>query len=212
MLRRNGMTPKAHLSLPYQAAFQAEFVVNNLQQTDYQHTDNIDIDRGRYDCDCNGFAAFILRRSAPDHFKMIPKEPDQSRPRAFKYHDFFAGLTPESIGGWHRIELLRDARRGDIVAWRFPQIEPHHDTGHVVILAETPFAIDSTIFSVRVYDSAVAPHFDDTRGPGEGGVGSGFLQFQVDAAGKPNAFLFGPSYEFTALPIAIGRMEPLGAA
>ena len=33
---------------------------------------------------------------------------------------------------------MKDADRGDILAWRFPTIEPHTDTGHVVILAEAP--------------------------------------------------------------------------
>jgi hypothetical protein len=34
------------LSLPAQVAAQAEFIVSNLRQTDYQHTEHIDVDRG----------------------------------------------------------------------------------------------------------------------------------------------------------------------
>jgi len=210
------MEPTPQLSLPGQIASQAEFIVNNLQQTDYQHTENIDVDRSVYDCDCNGFAGFVLERAAPDHYAMIPKEADQLRPRAFKYYEFFNSLTPESTGGWHQIDFLRDARRGDIIAWRFSKIEIGQNTGHVLFAAETPIADDSGIFTVRVYDSAAQPHFDDTRGNGEGefatGVGSGFIKFQVDDAGRPTAFLFAPSDQFTTLPIAIGRVEPLPAA
>ena len=33
------MTPAPQLSLPAQMASQAEFIVNNLTQTDYQHVD-----------------------------------------------------------------------------------------------------------------------------------------------------------------------------
>ena len=204
------------LSLPGQIATQAEFVVNNLQQTDYQHTDNIDVDRGIYDCDCNGFVSFVMERAAPDHYAEIPKETDQPRPRAFKYYDFFNSLTPESADGWHRIDFLQDARRGDIMAWRFPEIKPGHDTGHALFLAETPVADGSGVFSVRVYDSAAEPHFEDTRGDREGqfasGVGSGFINFTVDDLGRPEAFQFAPSEGFTTLPIAIGRCEPLTAA
>ncbi|MGA7410220.1 MAG: hypothetical protein WBW33_07025 [Bryobacteraceae bacterium] len=58
------MTPIPQLSLPQQLASQAEFIVNNLQQTDYQHTENIDEDRGVYDCDCNGFVSFVMERAA----------------------------------------------------------------------------------------------------------------------------------------------------
>jgi hypothetical protein len=209
------MTPTPHLSLSEQTASQAEFIVNNLQQTDYQHIENIDVDRGVYACDCNGFVSFVLERAAPDHYAMIPKEADQQRPRAFEYYVFFSSLTPQSTGGWHQIDFLRDTRRGDVIAWRFPQIEKGHDTGHVLLAAETPTADDSGIFTVRVYDSADQPHFDDTRGNGEGGpktgVGSGVIKVRVDDTGRPTAFQFAPSDQFTTLPIAIGRLEPLPA-
>jgi hypothetical protein len=206
------MTP-AQLSLPDQLAAQAEFIVDNLEQTDYQHIEKIDVDRGVYDCDCNGFVSFVMERSAPSHYAMIPKEANQFRPRAFEYYVFFNSLTPESTGGWHRIDLLRDTRRGDIIAWRFPQVEKGHDTGHVLVVAETPTVDDSGIFTVHIYDSSALPHFDDTRGSGEGqfktGVGSGFIKFKVDQAGRPTAFQFTPSDQFTTLSIAIGRLEPL---
>jgi hypothetical protein len=57
-------------------------------------------------------------------------------------------------------------------------------------VAETPTVNDSGIFAVRVYDSADRPHFDDTRSNEESGVGSGFINFQVDDAGRPTAFQF----------------------
>lgn len=209
------MTPIPQLSLPQQLASQAEFIVNNLQQTDYQHTENIDVDRGVYDCDCNGFVSFVMERAAPDHYAMIPKETSQLRPRAFEYYVFFSSLTPSSTGGWHQIDFLQDARRGDIIAWRFPQIEEGHDTGHVLFAAEPPIADDSGVFSVRVYDSAAQPHFDDTRGTGAGefeaGIGSGVIKFKIDDAGRPTSFQFGPSDQFKPLPIAIGRVESLPA-
>jgi len=202
--------------LPGYLASQAEFIVNNLEQTDYQFTENIDVDNGIYDCDCNGFVGFVLEGAAPAHYAIIDalKEPAQPRPRAFIYCDFFTSLTPESPGGWHRIESLIDARRGDIIAWRFPTIQEGEDTGHVCFVADTPAPDGSGAFiAVRVYDSADKPHFDDTRatGPFPNGVGSGFINFTVDGAGRPIAFQFAPpaSAPFTYLEIAIGRVEPL---
>lgn len=211
------MTATQPLSLPQQVASQAELIVNSLRDTHYQHQDHIDVDRGIYDCDCNGFASFVLERAAPGHYGMLPKEPTQPRPRAFEYYVFFSALTRESADGWRRIDRLSAARRGDIIVWRFPKVEPHHDTGHVVLLAETPSVDDTGNFAVRVYDSAAAPHFDDTRGNQEGqfpsGIGSGFINFTVDDMGRPTAFQFGPSEDkFTTLPIAIGRLEPLPPA
>ena len=180
------MTPQQRQTLPEQSASQAELIVNSLQRTAYQHTETIDVDRGTYDCDCNGFVSFVLERSAPGHYAMIPKEADQLRPRAFEYFDFFSYLTPQPTGGWHRINFLRDARRGDIIAWRFPKIIAHHDTGHVLIAAETPKEASSGTFSLRVYDSAKEPHFTDTRGTRRSGSlrtewAPGTINFEVDA-------------------------------
>jgi hypothetical protein len=132
------ITGSAVMTLPQNTAAMAESIVNTLYQTDYQHVDNIDPSTGIYDCHCNGFAAFILRAVALQNFEELPIDTQvgsvESRPRAFEYYDFFASLTPQSTGGWSRVDLLTDAGRGDIMAWRSPTIEAHVDTGHVVIL------------------------------------------------------------------------------
>jgi hypothetical protein len=199
--------------LPAQLASQAEFIVNTLTQTTYQYVEYIDAEQGIYDCDCNSFVGFVLQGLAPNHYAMVPCEEGQPRPRAFEYYKLFDSLTPKSAGGWHRIDLLGDARRGDIIAWRTPEVVVGHDTGHVLFVAETPALDDSRNFAVRVYDSADKPHFDESRGNGAvespSGVGTGFINFKVDAEGRPTAFQFGPSAGFQVLPIAIGRVEPL---
>ena len=198
--------------LPAQLASQAETIVNTLVETKYQFAEAIDADAGSYDCDCSSFVSFVLDQLAPRHYALIPKEPGKARPRAFKFHDFFASLPSGPQPEWRRVDTLADAARGDILAWRFADIVPHHDTGHVVFLAEAPTVDEAGVWSVRVYDSADGPHFEDTRGPGEGrfpnGVGSGFLKFRVDSAGRPTAFLFAPSDHYVTLPISIGRAEP----
>src|SRR5271168_4524132 len=75
--------------LPQQLAWQAEFIVNNLQQTDYQHRQNIDVTDGIYDCDCSGFVSFVLNAVSPDHYAMVPREPGL-RPLAFDYYALLA--------------------------------------------------------------------------------------------------------------------------
>jgi hypothetical protein len=208
-----GVTPE--LPLPAQVAARAELIVNTLQQTDYSYVENIDVDLGVYDCDCSQFANFVLSRVAPDHYEIVLAAAGEPVPRAFDYYDFFSALTPESAGGWRRVDFLGDAGRGDMISWRFPKLREGHDTGHVLFVAETPVLEDSGNFAVRVYDSASEPHFDDTRGTGPGqpasGVGSGFINFIVDGTGRPTAFQFSPnpgSDQFTSLPIAIARLEP----
>jgi hypothetical protein len=156
---------------------------------------------------------FVLEQIAHDHYALIAATAPPPRPLAFDYFAFFSNLTPESTSGWNRVDALRDARRGDVIAWRAPEIEPHHNTGHCFFLAATPATLnDSASFAVRVYDSAAAPHFDDTRATGETGVGTGFINFKVDGEGRPVAFQFGPSPDtdsFVSWEIAIGRLEPL---
>jgi hypothetical protein len=200
--------------LPAQLASMAEKIVNTLSHTDYQFVENIHPAEGVYDCDCNSFVGYVLESLAPAHYGQVPAEPGFERPRAWKYFEFFVSHTQETSNGWRRVDSLQDARRGDIVAWRFPLIETGHDTGHVFFLAETPvpMADKPGYFSVRIYDSADVPHFDDTRGPGKkfpNGVGSGFINFQVDGEGRPRAFQFAPSDHFETLAIAIGRVEPV---
>jgi hypothetical protein len=196
--------------LSEQLAAQAEFIVNNFDQSDYQHDLNIDVDDGIYDCDCSGFVSFVLWGVSLKHYGLVPRDPG-GRPLAFDYYSLFAGLDSEPLAGWQAIDFLKEACRGDIIAWQLtPGLEPGKDTGHVFFVAEKPRLLDSGIFAVRVYDSAEVPHFDDTREDGETGVGSGFINFQVDANGAPTAFQVGPSdLNFYSFPIAIGRVEPL---
>jgi hypothetical protein len=196
------------LSLSAQVAAQAEFIVNNFQETHYTHNLHIDVDAGVYDCDCSEFVSFVLETVAPQHYALIAATVAPSRPLAGDYQAFLASPTLESTGGWKRIRALSDARRGDIIAWLLPISTGN--TGHVFFVAEPPASMDPGLFSVRVYDSAQAPHYDDTRRDGGNGVGTGFINFKVDAAGSPSEFQFGPSEPaWVSVPIAIGRVEPL---
>ena len=207
------------MALPEDIAALAENIVNTLTHTVYQHTDKIDPAEGVYDCDCNGFVAHVLKEVAPANLAAIPINteqpgPSETRPRAFEYYDFLASLTSKSTGAWSRINLLSDAGRGDVMAWRHETIKKGQNTGHVVILAETPrLDASGAFYVVRVYDSTEEAHFEDTRPSPKGktGVGSGFIHFKVDGAGRPIAYLFSPPLDkqFDYLEIAIGRARAI---
>ncbi len=63
------------------------------------------MDCGRYDCDCFAFVGFVMERSAPAHYHMIPKkEEGQPRRRAAEYYEFFSSLTSRAERG----RLTRD--------------------------------------------------------------------------------------------------------
>jgi hypothetical protein len=203
------MTLPSKQALPEEVAAQAESIVNNLLQTDYQHDTEIDPDLGIYDCDCSAFVGWVLNLVAPRHYGSLLEEQGnpQPRPLAYQFYRFLVSLSSSPQEGWVAIPQLADAGRGDIVAWEFPILEAHHDTGHTFIVADSPKLQDDDTFAVRVYDSAAEPHFEDTRGSGETGVGSGFINFQVDDAGSPSAFQFAPGEPFHQFPIAIGRLR-----
>ena len=203
------------LSLPEQFAEHAELVLASVQQTNYQHNSQIDVDGGIYECDCSGFVSFLLLRAAPTHYGMIPKETTEPRPRAFKFCEFFGGLTSTSPGGWHRIHFMQDMRRGDIIAWEFTPIEPHQDTGHCFIVGDTPVLEESGNYRVLAYDSAAKAHAEDSRvvdGVYASGVGSGYIAFEVDDTGAPLTFQFTPGGPFEAHTITVGRLEALPPA
>jgi hypothetical protein len=211
--------------MQHKVAAEGNRIVDNVRYTDYRHHTEVDEATGTYIMDCSGFVSYVLKRVAPVLLGMIPKEVDQPRPRAFEYYEYFR--KPESDGCWHLIHRLPDVQRGDVIAWRHPgPIEPHEDTGHVLIVAQTPVPVwrKSThrngealetvfpahaddIYSVSVYDSSDIPHNDDTRKDGVTGVGMGEIKFRTDVDGRPTSFQFNAGDLFYSYPIAIGRPE-----
>jgi len=210
----------------------AALILQNTRHTHYQHNPVIDPATGTYKLDCSEFVSYVLHGVTPQNYARIPREPKQPCPRAFEYCDYLESLTYdtthgwqrtyeidgalvyEAAQGWRRIERLADARRGDVIAWRFARWASEADTGHVLLVAEKPTKVGSWLTAVRVFDSSRIPHFEDSRersGAFESGVGTGTLMFHVDRAGVPTAVQFGPSDRFHALPIVIGRLESLAS-
>jgi cell wall-associated NlpC family hydrolase len=193
----------------HQVAAEARRIVDTLKHTKYQHKTHIDEETGTFDVDCSGFVSYVLHRVTPEGYAEIPKEATHNRPRAFKYYEFFASLPGESSNAWRLLENLRQCKRGDIIAWRFKEVVPGKDTGHVLIVAGEPESLTDGNVAVPVYDSAATPHFDDSRDvPGEAksGVGSGTLVFEVDGDGSPVAVQFSPLKELLHHRIAIGSL------
>jgi hypothetical protein len=196
------------IPLRQQIAGEAIRILENTQQTQYQHNIYIDEATGTYDVDCSGFVSYILSRIAPNHLDLIPFGPPETRPLAQDYYNFFAALPTETTDGWRQIMELAHARPGDLVAWALPP--PNPDTGHVFVVAAHPVQISDDTFSVMANDASDILHYDDSRGPGkpfQTGVGSGTFHIQVDLNGVPIAFQFGPGDPVVPNSIAIGRAE-----
>ena len=178
----------AHSSIPAELANLAENIVNTLTETAYVFDDGLDADAGVWKCDCSIFAGHLLRSVDQAHFDDIPQvEANRYWPRAFEYYNFFSGLATESSPRWKPVSKLAHARRGDLLAWSTGVLEAGRDTGHVVLLAETPVRDEDGNFRVGVYDSSAKAHFDDTRGLDEtfhDGVGFGYITFEVNRRGR----------------------------
>ena len=199
-----------------QIALQAQRIVDDTRHTRYKYPPYvIDDATGTYEVDCCGFVSLlVLKRIAPEHYTMIQAAPDWPVPQAYKYYEFFDGLSKQGSIGWRRIHRLTDSQRGDIIAWRLLNSDSAGDTGHVFIVSADPEALETGVITVAAYDSSNVLHYDDSRLAPEGqpktGLGKGSIHFQVDpTTGCPIAFQFGPCDPFRSAPIAIGRLEPI---
>jgi hypothetical protein len=180
-------------------------VLANVRETSYQHHSKVDPSNGIYQLDCSEFVSLLLQRVAPKHYQEIPTEPEHSQPRARMYFRFFEELEHEPRAGWQSITNLAEVAAGDVVAWEKLSTGGQGDTGHVMIVAESPHRNPDGTFQVRVYDSSEIPHTEDSRSAGS----SGSVLFRVNQNGAPIAFQFNARSHWHSEPIAIGRLVPM---
>jgi hypothetical protein len=209
----SGRTPfiEDDTSLAAKLADEAADTVANLVETHYTHNIFIDDTDSIYDCDCSGYVEHLLARIALRHLSMIRDSTGHTRPLAADFHNFFTKLPKmESnvTNGWLQIATLAETNRGDILTWSLNDSSTG-DTGHVVIVADTPTQIDDESFAVKVYDSSSIQHFEDSRGKGsdfKGGVGASSIHIDVGAGGTPAGFQFHERALHYKAPIAIARI------
>jgi hypothetical protein len=194
-----------------QVAAEAEAILFRVRHTAYTHETYVDVATGTYDMDCSAYVGYVLQRIAPLHYDTIHNGGRDHGPLAVDFYHRFAALPPGGADGWRPVRPLEDARRGDIVAWDFPDRKPGDNTGHVFIVVDDPQVLDDGVVAVRAYDSSDVEHYDDTRGHGGDspatGLGSGTIHFRYASSGIQ--FRFGPTDTYHDAPVAIGRIEPL---
>jgi cell wall-associated NlpC family hydrolase len=209
--------------------------VASVQNTQYTYLPNqvINPTTGVYHTDCSGFVSYLLAQlfsatpvaypspfpfvypqGAPNPYQQVPAEFQLPYPRAVMYWWWFNDLRfGTQSQSWTSVPALANATPGDIIAWNLPPASG--DTGHVMVVAGKPVQIapvdGNSTFSVLVLDSSSIRHYNDSRGP-QGGVGSGEIHFQVNAAGQPIRFQFGPGDIWNDTQIAIGRLTPSALA
>jgi hypothetical protein len=194
-----------------QVAAEAEAILLAVRHTAYTHETCVDVATGTYDMDCSAYVGYVLQRIAPRHYSTIHNGGGAHGPLAVDFYHRFAALPPDGADGWRPVQPVADARRGDIVAWDFPNRKPGDNTGHVFIVVDDPQVVDDGVVAVRAYDSSDVIHYHDTRGRGGDspatGLGSGTIHFRYASSGIQ--FEFGPGDKYRDAPVAVGRIEPL---
>jgi hypothetical protein len=188
--------------------FKARQILENMSQSRYEHRTKVDEEKGLYELDCSGLVGFILGNVAPEQLRAIPTNWYAYRPQAECFQQVFAE-APEEGGkdGWVRVVSLLDARPGDFIAWSYRGHSIWENTGHIMMVLETPTLEENSIARVRVMDSSSGKHADDSRGSGQNGVGTGTMWFTLDKSGAPVAIHWWKKGEARANPdISIGRV------
>jgi hypothetical protein len=185
-------------------------VLNSIKLTEYRHKTDIDEKKGAYYCDCSGFVGYVLNRTVAKDDGKGPFHDGRKRPLARDYEKGFA-KAPEKAdgkGGWQQVVRLTDARPGDVIAWRHEKPKPNN-TGHVVIVDQTPVVEKDGLIRVVVIDSTTLPSSDLAGGKGKSGIGRRTMWFMVGKDGEPHGYVRGSR---TAKPkveaISVGRALP----
>ncbi|MGE0790834.1 MAG: hypothetical protein AB7S26_34485 [Sandaracinaceae bacterium] len=174
------------------AAARIVALLEEIQRTQrdyaYQHRTSVNERLGRYRWDCSGLVSWVLHRASPRAGAAIGQE----RTTARGIHRLIERApTGTSRRGWERLEHIEDVRAGDVFAWRTPPGSTSPHTGHTGFLMERPRPVPGLrhAYAIRVADSIVGPHQDDTRPEGtDGGLGFGVFVFLTDGAGHATHF------------------------
>lgn len=186
----------------------ARQILAQAKNSRYSHRTHVEETSGVYHFDCSGLVVYLLKKDAPRALSQVPKG-GHKRPLALQFYETFSSVgTSPTLTAWERVGRLRDARPGDILAWRRDKIIPGENTGHVVIIEKRPVEQERGLFRVEVVDSTGTAHFQDSRAKGQTGIGRGTMWFVADKAGAPVGYRWRLE-EKPAMPvaIAIGRLR-----
>lgn len=157
-------------------------LLDATEQTEYQHTTEIDKAKGTVRCDCSGLIGYMLRQQYPEAYVTLRGKlaPWRRRPLAATYYEAFvqAENRPQK-SYWRRIHRLADVLPGDVMAWRKAEVKKGSTTGHVLMIAGQPELLPNGHIKVSIIDS--------TRSSTRQGIGQQPRTFVVDSSGKPVA-------------------------
>lgn len=186
----------------------------NLEDSKYSAATRVDEKVGRYEFDCSGMAAWVLRRAAPKAHASVLWRAKTGRPLARDYYYQIAATKPgKPYGGWRRVDRVSEARAGDVIAWLKPPMWRSSVTGHVAFLVGDPVPAPGheNAFLLRIADASRYQHDQDSRAEsGRTGFGTGtILVLAHPETGAPEAYGWFGLRSAWIMPtrMAIGRAE-----
>lgn len=180
-----------------------------MRDTRYQHRTAVAAQEGGYYFDCSGFVDYALAHSRPASLEALPVT-RSTRPLAADFVRHFRAVAAGTAGGpWTSVGAVPELRPGDVIAWLRPADVKSRNTGHVLVVLETPAANPDRAgeWLVKVADSTTSPHADDSRDKSDDGLGTGTIGLSVDGAGRPVGYYWrgGVSTVLKHTEIALGR-------
>ncbi len=154
-------------------------IESTLQVSKYTHATLVDERAGRYEFDCSGMAAWVLKRSSPVAHSAVTFRATNGRPLARDYYRQIAtSIAGHERQGWERVPRVADATAGDVIAWLKPKEIQSANTGHVAFLLAAPEPVPETpyVYLMRIADASRYRHQDDSRaGTKRTGFGHGTI-------------------------------------
>lgn len=167
---------------------EAERQFARMNTSQYAYTTAVDEENGTYRYDCSGFVGYALYRADSCAFNSIPDErPDTG---SF-YSHIIRSVTEPGSSGWMRVLSPRELLPGDIIVWP-RDLYGDGNAGHIMIVADNPAENPDRAgeILVRVIDSTTSRHANDTRSPGEDGLGKGTIGIMTNESGMPVGYFW----------------------
>jgi cell wall-associated NlpC family hydrolase len=154
-----------------------------VKSSHYVHRTQVDEPTGRFDFDCSGFVGYALARAAPEAYAELHRFAGR-RPLATDFVSLAAG---NKSAQWTRVASVESLAPGDLIAWTRPADVVSRNTGHVMVVDETPRRTATGEWEIPIVDSTAAPHGkrDLRKQSHQTGLGRGVVVLSVGEQGAP---------------------------
>jgi hypothetical protein len=185
-----------------------EKCVRNLKTNEYAFNKaQFDCDKGVAKADCSGFFNKTLERYLPHKYSSATKLLQKTRLNTSDYFEIIN--RPESHLPFQKVKQIDDLQPGDFIVWKYTEKQATSSHGHILLVLDKPKqTVEKDIYLIKIIDSALSGHFNDTRKTGTSGVGIGSVFIKTDKDGQPTAYGWSSHKRLVfENPMLLGRLE-----